>query len=84
MSRIITPSEVAQQLDVSESDLSFWRDNALGPRWIKLGKSTIRYVDSAVHDWLIGQLKEPTPVLTVEVRNEAESALQRETLPDVD
>ncbi|WP_300345588.1 hypothetical protein [Nesterenkonia sp.] len=84
MSRIITPSEAAQQLDVTEEDLSFWRDRGLGPRWIKLGKTTVRYVDTAVYEWVIGQLSDAAPVLTVEASDELELDLQKETLPDVD
>ena len=63
MSRIITPSEVAEQLDVSEEDLAYWRSIGLGPVWLTIEPDTIRYVDSTVHQWIIGQVKDPETTL---------------------
>ena len=84
MPRIITPSEVANQLNVAESDLAAWRNSGLGPVWLNIEPNTIRYVDTAVHRWVIGQLDHPTPTLHVTRSDEDTTPLQNEQLPDVD
>lgn len=84
MSRIITPSEVAEQLDVTEADLAYWRSLGLGPGWLTIKPDTIRYVDSTVHQWVIGQLDDPAPTLTVTSSEEEVTPLQTDPLPGVD
>lgn len=84
MSRIITPSEVAEQLDVSEEDLAYWRSLGLGPVWLTIEPDTIRYVDSTVHQWIIGQVKDPQTTLRVSSSDVVSAPLQKERLPDVD
>ncbi|MBO0596957.1 hypothetical protein I2485_07035 [Nesterenkonia sp. E16_7] len=84
MSRIITPSEVAAQLNVTESDLAFWRETGLGPVWLKIEPDTIRYVDSAVHRWVIGQILDPELTLDVTSSEDLPTPLQTEVLPGVD
>lgn len=84
MSRIITPSEVAQQLDVTEADLAFWRGAGLGPVWLQFGEHAIRYVDDAVHAWVIGQLEQTEPTLHVSSSENQSTTLQTEQLPGID
>lgn len=84
MSRIITPSEVAAQLNVTEEDLAFWRETGLGPVWLKIEPDTVRYVDSSVHRWVMGQILDPSPTLAVTSSDEVPPPLQNEQLPDVD
>ncbi len=84
MSRIITPSEVAQQLDVTEADLAFWRGAGLGPVWLQFGEHAIRYVDDAVHAWVIGQLDHPEPTVSVTSSEASTVPLQKEPLPGID
>ncbi|MBO0596770.1 hypothetical protein I2485_14930 [Nesterenkonia sp. E16_7] len=84
MSRIITPSEVAEQLNVTEDDLAFWRGAGLGPVWLNIEPDTIRYLDSKVHQWLVGQLDHPAPTLNVTSSDDGAAPLQKEQLPDVD
>lgn len=84
MSRIITPSEVAEQLDVTESDLAYWRSLGLGPVWLTIKPDTIRYIDSKVHQWVMGQLDDPSPTLEVSSSEEIAVPLQTDPLPGVD
>lgn len=83
MSRIITPSEVAQQLNVTESDLAFWRGAGLGPVWLKFGQGAVRYVDEEVHRWVIAQLTDPNPTLCISSSEDVSVPLQTEQLPDI-
>ncbi len=83
MSRIITPSEVAEQLNITEEDLATWRAAGLGPVWLRIEPDTIRYVDSAVHRWLIGQCNHPAPTIRVTRSDDETAPLQTEQLPDI-
>lgn len=55
MDDILTPTEVAQLLKVSEKTLRKWRKQGYGPRWFKLGQartSSVRYRREAVNAYL--------------------------------
>jgi predicted DNA-binding transcriptional regulator AlpA len=41
---LLRPGEVAQQLNVSLQTLWRWRQNGTGPAYVKLGKSSVRYL----------------------------------------
>lgn len=49
--RLLTPEELAAQLQVSQSALAKWRMRNKGPRHIKVG-SLVRYSNEAVLEWL--------------------------------
>lgn len=83
MSRIITPSEVAEQLNITEEDLATWRAAGLGPVSMSIEPDTIRYVDSAVHRWLIGQCDHPDSTIHVQRSDENAAPLQTEQLPHI-
>lgn len=84
MTQLITPSDVAHQLDVTEADLEFWRSVGLGPAWMQLGSTAIRYVDAEVHHWVIGQHQHPEAVLNVVCSDDEAEGLQTESLLTVD
>jgi excisionase family DNA binding protein len=44
----MTPGEVAAVLFVSRQTLSRWRQQGIGPAWIRLGPRTYRYTRAAV------------------------------------
>lgn len=53
-----TPREAATALHVSVEDLAFWRTVGLGPAYIKIGPTMIRYSAESLHNWDQGQLHE--------------------------
>lgn len=83
MSRIITPSEVAEQLNITEEDLAAWRAAGLGPVWLRIEPDTIRYVDAMVHTWVMGQCHHPEPTINVTRSDDEAAPLQTEQLPDI-
>ncbi|MDG3012184.1 helix-turn-helix domain-containing protein [Rhodococcus sp. D2-41] len=51
-SRLATPPEVAEYLQVTVSDLAQKRFRGAGPKFVKLGNRQIRYRWSDVQAWL--------------------------------
>lgn len=41
---LLTPGQVAEKLNVSAQTLWRWRQQNTGPEFVKLGKSTVRYL----------------------------------------
>lgn len=58
MPATLTPSEAAETLNVTVEDLAFWRTIGLGPAYIKLGPTMIRYSTENLHNWAQEQLHE--------------------------
>lgn len=58
MPATLTPSEAAKALHVSVKDLAFWRTVGLGPAYIKLGPTMIRYSTTSLHHWVHGHLQQ--------------------------
>lgn len=58
MSATLTPSEAATALHVSVEDLACWRQVGLGPAYIKLGPTIVRYSAESLHNWVQGQRHE--------------------------
>lgn len=58
MSKTRTPSEAAQTLNVTVEDLAFWRTVGLGPAYIELGQTMVRYSTDSLESWVQGQLQE--------------------------
>lgn len=54
--RLLSPSEVAERLGVSERTLASWRHGDVrstsGPRWIPLSAGAIRYAERDLEAWL--------------------------------
>lgn len=76
MCALLTPSEVAEQLGVEEELLLCWRERGLGPRSLKLGEHTLRFISADVVTWVLEQSNAETPVLEVAIPDE-----QTESLP---
>lgn len=58
MSTTLTPSEAAKALHVSAEVLAVWRTVGLGPAYIEIGPTMIRYSAESLHNWAQGQLQE--------------------------
>jgi len=55
MSKLLTPGELAQRLQVSIDTLQRWRSQGKGPTCLRLScgkKGAIRYKEEAVERWL--------------------------------
>lgn len=72
---LLTPSEVSEQLGVEEEVLLRWRERGLGPRSLKLGEQTLRFVSADVVTWVLEQSNADSPVLEVVVPDEQSEAL---------
>jgi excisionase family DNA binding protein len=48
---LLTPTELAQELSVPESTLTYWRHTRQGPAFFKAGR-LVRYRRSAVDEWI--------------------------------
>ena len=51
MSELLTPSEVADYLGVSEATLTDWRYRRRGPEFLRVGR-LVRYRRDALFGWL--------------------------------
>jgi excisionase family DNA binding protein len=49
---LLTPEELASELNVSNRQLQKWRFNDEGPRFIRLNSKTVRYRREDVDQWL--------------------------------
>lgn len=58
MPATLTPSEAATALHVSIEVLTFWRQVGLGPAYIEIGPTMIRYSTGSLHHWVQGQLQQ--------------------------
>lgn len=58
-SDLLTPSQLAERLNVNERTLSEWRIRGYGPAYIRLGKSA-RYRTESVETWLLAQERQST------------------------
>lgn len=54
--RLMTASDVADALRISEGTLRNWRSARRGPRFAKVG-GTVRYREEDVADWIEGHLE---------------------------
>jgi len=52
LATLLTPQEVAAQLNISVRQLHTMRRNGQGPDWLQLNKRTVRYVSDDVVQWL--------------------------------
>lgn len=55
MSNLLTSAEVEARLRVARATLTYWRATDQGPPWVRLGKSTIRYREDGLAEWLATQ-----------------------------
>jgi len=55
MAMLLTPKEVARQLNVSVRTLHEMRRMSYGPAWLRINRKTIRYVSDDVVTWIKGQ-----------------------------
>lgn len=58
MPATLTPSEAATALHVSVEDLAFWRTVGLGPAYIGIGPTMVRYSTESLHNWVQGELQQ--------------------------
>jgi predicted DNA-binding transcriptional regulator AlpA len=59
---MISPSKLADELDVTESALAKWRCDGTGPPFCKLGYKVVRYPRSTVEAWKLKRVKGSTRV----------------------
>jgi predicted DNA-binding transcriptional regulator AlpA len=57
----LTPDELAAFLRVNRCTLQQWRNQGQGPRFLKLGHHTIRYLRSSVLAYLESTASPPAP-----------------------
>lgn len=49
---LITPAELAAELNVTPETLRRWRKAGTGPDWIRVGDRFVRYPREGVQEWL--------------------------------
>ncbi|WP_025159306.1 helix-turn-helix transcriptional regulator [Leifsonia aquatica] len=49
---MVSPSALAEFLQVSIPTLARWRGNKTGPRWVRVGGQAVRYPRENVRAWL--------------------------------
>jgi hypothetical protein len=49
---LLTSDQTAKMLQVSTRTLHSWRQLAIGPRPILVGRRSIRYLATSVYDWI--------------------------------
>lgn len=57
---LLTPTQVATILQVSEDTLEAWRGKRTGPAWIKLGtgkRSPVRYDRAVINEYLKARIQ---------------------------
>lgn len=59
-SRLLTPAETADLLQISERTLENWRGRGHGPPHTRLTKRSIRYRERDVRSWIDAQLRAST------------------------
>lgn len=57
---LLTPAQVAEYLGVGQKTLERWRSTGDGPRYVKLSKSTVRYMPADVAGFVAERLKSNT------------------------
>lgn len=60
MPRLLTPKLVADMLGLTERTLERWRITGEGPRYVKLSRSTVRYLPDDVTDFVQASLRANT------------------------
>ena len=55
MDQLLTPKQVAEQLNVDRQTLYNWRKRGMGPSFVKIGYKMIRYDPVALEEWITGQ-----------------------------
>lgn len=58
--RLLTPKLVADMLGLTERTLERWRITGEGPRYVKLSRSTVRYLPDDVRDFVQAGLRANT------------------------
>lgn len=58
--RLLAPSAVAEMLGLTERTLERWRITGEGPRFVKLSRSTVRYMVDDVAAFVAGRLRANT------------------------
>ena len=54
-SDVLTPEEVATELQVSERKLAEWRRDGIGPPWVAYSRKIVRYNREKFDAWLATQ-----------------------------
>lgn len=60
MPRLLTPQTVAEALGLTERTLERWRITGEGPRYIKLSRSTVRYLPEDVAAFVADRIRTNT------------------------
>jgi predicted DNA-binding transcriptional regulator AlpA len=58
--RLLTPKLVADMLGLTERTLERWRITGEGPRYVKLSRSTVRYLPDDVASFVAANLRDNT------------------------
>jgi predicted DNA-binding transcriptional regulator AlpA len=63
---LLNPKEASQYLGVKEQTLNQWRHFKIGPKYIKLGRKSVRYVQSDLESFVKQGIVEPkrNPILS--------------------
>jgi predicted DNA-binding transcriptional regulator AlpA len=59
---LLNAKEASRYLGVKEQTLAQWRCFKIGPKYIKLGRKSVRYVQSDIDNYLKQCLVEPSGV----------------------
>lgn len=58
--RLLTPANVAEQLGLTERTLERWRITGEGPRFVKLSRSSVRYLAEDITAFIADRLRANT------------------------
>lgn len=57
---LLTPKQVAHRLAVPVGTLTNWRYHGVGPKYLKLNGTLVRYRAADVEEWIDAQTREPS------------------------
>lgn len=60
LANLLSPSQAAARLQVTESHLERWRSTGNGPRYIRLSRKTIRYSRSDLDAFILAKVRSNT------------------------
>lgn len=59
MRDVMTQAQLAEYLSVSRSTIALWRNKGKGPKFVRLGGRTIRYLIDDVREYLASNARHP-------------------------
>ena len=58
--RLLSEVEAAERLNLPRRTLSTWRQRGVGPRYVKLNETVVRYLEAALDEFVSAGMRENT------------------------